>query len=122
MIKNITKKKTLVEKTEMADSMGKKTRGLMFRKNLGPESGFLMVFRYDGRHSIWMPFMRFGIDIVYIDKEKRIVDIRHSVRPIGKNPMTWRVYKPKEKCRYVLEVASGLVKKSGTETGDVLEF
>lgn len=122
MIKNITKKTILVRKTEMADSIGKKTKGLMFRKTLGRDSGFLMNFKRDGKHEIWMPFMRFPIDIVFIDREKRIVDIRHSVRPMGKNPETWRVYRPKEKCRYVLEVNAGLAKKTGMEIGDVLEF
>ena len=122
MMKNVTKDKILVKSIEVADSIGKKTKGLMFRENLDPETGFLMVFRYEGKHSIWMPFMRFGIDIVYIDKEKRIVDIKHSVRPIGKNPKTWKVYKPSKPCRYVLEVSSGLMKKSGTKIGDVLEF
>ncbi|MEE9323419.1 MAG: DUF192 domain-containing protein [Candidatus Aenigmarchaeota archaeon] len=122
MIKNITKEKILVKNLETADSIGKKTNGLMFRKNLARDSGLLMVFGYERKHEIWMLGMRFPIDIVFIDKDKRVVDIKHSVKPIGKNPKTWRVYRPKEPCRYVLEVGSGLVEKTKTEIGDVLEF
>ncbi len=122
MIKNLTKKKTLVKDFEIADSIGKKTKGLMFRNSLSEDSGFLMVFNYDRRHEIWMFGMRFPIDIVFIDKRKRIVDIKHSVRPMGKNPRTWRIYKPRQNCRYVLEVNPGLIKRTKTEIGDILEF
>ncbi len=122
MIKNLTKDKILVKKLEIADSVGKKTKGLMFRKELSKDSGFLMVFRNERKHEIWMFGMRFPIDIVFIDKDKRIVDIKHSVKPMGKNPKSWKIYKPKQNCRYVLEVGSGLVEKTKTEIGDVLEF
>ena len=122
MIENATKKNVLVRKTETADSVGKKTKGLMFRDSLAKDAGFLMNFKRDGKHEIWMPFMRFSIDIIFIDKDKRIVDIRHSALPIGWNPKTWRVYKPKEKARYILEVNAGHSKKTKTEVGDILEF
>jgi uncharacterized membrane protein (UPF0127 family) len=122
MIKNLTKKKILVKDVEIADSIGKKTRGLMFRKALDQDSGFLMVFASERKHEIWMFGMRFPIDIVFIDKDKRIVDIKHSVRPMGRNPKTWRVYSPPKACRYVLEVNPGLIKKTKTEIGDLLDF
>lgn len=122
MIRNLSKKRTLVERTELADSVGRQTKGLMFREKLGEEEGFLMDFMRDGRHSIWMPFMRFPIDIIYIGRDKRVVDIKHSVPPMGRNPMTWRVYTPKEKARYVLETNAGLARKTETEIGDLLDF
>ncbi|UCC91226.1 MAG: DUF192 domain-containing protein [Candidatus Aenigmatarchaeota archaeon] len=122
MIKNLTKDKILVKRFETADSVGKKTKGLMFRKELAPDSGLLMVFNYDRKHEIWMFGMRFAIDVVFIDKRKRIVDIKHSVKPMGKNPRSWKIYRPKEPCRYVLEVNPGLIEKTKTEIGDVLDF
>jgi len=122
MIKNVTKKKILVKNLETATSSWKKTKGLMFRKALESETGLLMVFKNERKHEIWMLGMRFPIDIVFIDKDKRIVDIRHSVKPLGKNPRTWRIYRPSKPCRYVLEVNSGLVKRTGTGIGDFLEF
>lgn len=122
MIRNLTKDKILVKRLEIAESVGKKTKGLMFRKELASDSGLLMVFNYERRHEIWMFGMRFPIDIVFIDRDKRIVDIKHSVKPMGKNPKTWRVYRSKQNCRYVLEVNSDLVKKTKTEIGDVLDF
>jgi hypothetical protein len=122
MIKNITKKKILVKNFETADSFGKRTKGLMFRNNLPLNSGLLMIFKKEGEHGIWMLGMRFPIDLVFIDCKKRIVDIKHSVKPLGKNPNTWKVYKPSKPCKYVLEVNSGLMQKTKTEVGDFLEF
>lgn len=122
MIKNLSKKRILVRKFEKADSSWEKTRGLMFRKELAKDSGLLMVFNRERKHEIWMFGMRFAIDLIFVDREKRIVDIRHSVRPIGRHPKTWRIYKPKQNCRYVLEVNSELVKKTKTGIGDLLDF
>lgn len=122
MIKNLTKKIILVKNLETADSIGKKTKGLMFRKELAPDSGLLMVFKFERKNEIWMFGMRFPIDIVFIDKDKKIVDIKHSVKPMGKNPKSWKIYKPKQNCRFVLEINSGMIKKTKTEIGDVLDF
>jgi len=122
MIKNATKKRIIVKKFEIAKTPWKKTKGLMFRKELAKGSGLLMIFERERKHGIWMLGMRFPIDIVFIDSRKRIVDIRHSVKPVGRHPKTWRVYKPSKPSKYVLEVNSRLVKRSGTDIGDFLEF
>lgn len=122
MIKNMTKNSVLVKETEFSCSAAGKAKGLMFRQKLDPASGFLMEFRYEGKHGIWMPFMRFPIDIVFIGSDKKVVDIKHSVSPMGFDPRTWRVYRPREKCRYVLEVNAGRARETGLENGDALEF
>ena len=122
MIKNATKNKIICTNIEIADSLGKQTKGLMFRESFDPESGFFMIFDSERKHGIWMFGMRFPIDIIFIDSGKRIVDIKHSVRPMNKNPRTWKVYKPKKPCTYVLEINSNVIEKTGTEIGDILEF
>ncbi len=120
--KNVTKNKILVKDLERADSALKKTKGLMFRKDMTKEKGLLMVFERERKHEIWMLGMRFPIDIVFISRDKRIVDIKHSVKPLGKNPKTWKIYRPSKPCKYVLEINSGMIKKTKTEIGDMLEF
>ena len=122
IIKNATKKRVIVSTFEVAESMGSKTKGLMFRGSLEKGHGLLMPFEQERKHEIWMLGMRFPIDIIFIDADKRIVDIKHSAKPMGKNPMTWRIYRPAKTCRYVLEISAGLAKETQTETGDVLEF
>jgi uncharacterized membrane protein (UPF0127 family) len=121
-VKNITRKRILVKKAELAGPAWKKMKGLMFRASLGDGHGLLMPFERDRRHEIWMLFMRFPIDIIFIGEDKRVVDIKHSARPLGWSPATWRIYRPERPCRYVLETKAGLAKAAGTEAGDRLDF
>jgi len=122
MIKNVTKGKVIVKNVEIARALGEKTKGLMFRSSLDKDSGLLMPFDKERKHEIWMLGMRFPIDIIFINKDKRIVDVKHNAKPMGRNPMTWRIYRPRKPCKYVLEVNAGAAGKTKTEVGDVLEF
>lgn len=122
MIVNRTKKKTLAESLELADSLWKQTKGLMFRPALQKGSGLLMDFGKEKKAGIWMFGMRFPLDIIYIDKKGRAVDIKEQARPLTLNPRTWKVYHPKTPARYVLEVPAGTVKETGTAVSDTLSI
>ena len=115
-ITNKTKNRVLAN-AEVASSIWSKTRGLMFRKSLPRGSGLLMDFKGEARPGIWMLFMRFPIDLVFIDKKTRVVDIKENIRPLTFSPRTWRVYYPKRPARYVLEIPAGTVKRTGTGIG-----
>jgi uncharacterized membrane protein (UPF0127 family) len=122
MIINLTRKAALAMEVETARSFFSKALGLMFRSGLPDGRGMLFPFSGEGRVGIWMLFMRFPIDLVYVNSAKRVVGIFERVRPVNWRPGTWKVYYPPVPARYVLEVASGTVKRTGTEIGDVLEF
>jgi len=109
----------LFDDVEVAESYTSRVKGLSGRKSIGHD-GFLMVFPWEGKHGIWMPMMKFAIDIVYIDSCKRVVDIKKHARPMSLNPMTWKVFRPRKGSKYVLELPSG---KSGPlKIGDMLSF
>jgi uncharacterized membrane protein (UPF0127 family) len=81
--------------------------GLMFRKRPARGYGMLFDMHYTARHGIWMLFMRFPIDIFFIAADGKIIETKRNVPPLRlAKPSTWRTYKPKEPCRYVVEVAS----------------
>ena len=122
MIRNKTRNKTLISKIERADSYFAKARGLMFRSGLEEGQGMLFTFPSEDRVGIWMLFMRFPIDLVYLDSGKRVIDVFENIRPVSLNPRTWKVYYPKQPAKYILELRQGTVKETGTEIGDVLEF
>ena len=63
-----------------------------------------------------MPNMRFAIDIVWIDADRRIVSIAHRVPPES-YPTT---YSPSAPALYVLEVPSGTAERYGWKTGDMV--
>jgi uncharacterized membrane protein (UPF0127 family) len=64
---------------------------------------------------IHMLFMKFPIDVVWVDSGMNVVDLKESIQPFNPlKPNTWRVYKPEKPARYVIELSEG---KLGTTFG-----
>ncbi|MCK4730029.1 MAG: DUF192 domain-containing protein [Candidatus Aenigmarchaeota archaeon] len=74
--------------------------GLMFRKR----GNALMEFPWDGKPGIWMLFMRYPLNLIFLDKNLKVIDILKNIPPLSFNPKTWKTYYPKKKCKYVLEL------------------
>jgi uncharacterized membrane protein (UPF0127 family) len=75
-----------------------KLQGLMFRKNLEPHSGALLVETQDSviNTTIHMLFMNFDICTVWIDRSGTVVDVQLAKR--------WHLmYKPQKAACLVLE-------------------
>jgi uncharacterized membrane protein (UPF0127 family) len=106
-------------RAEIANTFVKKSKGLMFRKNLSEREGMLFIFDEEGYYSFWMMNMSFPIDIIWIDKEKEIVDIIKDAQPCG---LTCSGYRPKEKAMYVLEVNANFTEKHDVKVGSSLKF
>ena len=64
-------------KMMVADTFFLRLRGLMFHKILPPATGFLL----EPCNSVHMCFMRFAIDVIYMDKEFNIIKIVKNLRP-----------------------------------------
>ena len=102
-------------KIDIADSFMSRFRGLMFRKNL--ERGLILKLpssRSRRGSAIHMFFMRFPLDIIFADADKRVVDIV-SIDP-------WNTYTPKAPAKYVIELEKGSINKFELEIGDELDF
>ncbi len=90
---------------EVADTWWKRTKGLMFKKTLAPFHGLLIEFPKTGKYGIWMLFMKFPLDLIFLDESMQVVDAIHNVPPISLlRPSTWKIYKPRRPARYVLEI------------------
>ncbi|OYT33969.1 MAG: hypothetical protein B6U87_02730 [Candidatus Aenigmarchaeota archaeon ex4484_52] len=92
--------------------------GLMFRK----KSMALFKLPFCAKHSVYMLFMKFSLDLIFIDKNFKIVDIIENVSPVTLNPKSWKLYIPKKKCKYILEIKSGLAKKLNASIGNPVKF
>jgi uncharacterized membrane protein (UPF0127 family) len=123
-IGNASKKAIVCRDAEMAKGFFRKGLGLMFRKELAKGCGLLMDFSSEGAdfHSIWMPFMRFPIDIVFIGPDRKVTDVFHKVPPIGLRLRTWKVYAPSAPALFVLELPAGAAKEGRISPGDKLKF
>ncbi len=64
-------------KVIIADNFLTRLEGLMFREKLPPDTGLLLA----PCNSVHMCFMRFAIDVVYLDKEYRILKIVRNLKP-----------------------------------------
>jgi uncharacterized membrane protein (UPF0127 family) len=105
---------------ELAITDEELTRGLMFRDNLDPDQAMLLVFEEEGYHSIWMKNMKIPLDLLWLDKDKRVVYIEHKVPPCKKDPCT--TYNSRIPAMYVLEIKAGEAKKNKIKLYDRLDF
>ena len=113
---NQTRGTVLCERLEVAESMAAQSRGLLGRDGLAPGGG--MLFEGSGFLPLmWMHmfFMRFAIDIVFLDKSNRVRRINHNLKP-------WRVSSIVFGARRALELEAGTAARSGTVEGDQLDL
>jgi uncharacterized membrane protein (UPF0127 family) len=122
MIINKTKGTVLCKTYEVANTTWKRTKGLMFRKALPKDHGLLMVFDPPSRPGIWMFGMRFPIDIIFLDSQKRVIKVVENARPLGLSWKTWRVYFPPEPVAFVLEIPSEKEKENRNKVGDEFDI
>lgn len=110
---------TLSEDAKIASSFLSRARGLLFTS---PADLVLVSPREDiASSTIHMFLMSYSIDVIWVDSEKKVVDIKKNVPPFkALNPATWRTYRPKKPAKYVIELGAGSARE--TEEGDVLLF
>ena len=107
---NTTRSAVLATQLEVAGSNAARRKGLLGRQILAEGEG-LWIVPCESVHTF---FMRFALDLVYLDRKHRIRKVRHAVR-------AWRV----SACltaHSVLELPAGVAQATGTRRGDVLEF
>jgi len=95
---------------EVADRDETRRKGLLGRDCLAPGEG-LWIVPCEAVHTFWM---RFSIDLVYLNRKNQIRKLRSDVPP-------WRL----SACfsaHSVLELAPGTIRNTQTQLGDMLEF
>ena len=112
---NRTRSTVLCERLEVAESMAAQSRGLLGRDGLAPGAGMLFAGGFLPLMWMHMFFMRFAIDIVFLDKGNRVLRINHSLKP-------WRISSMVLGARKALELEAGAAAHSGTMKGDQLDL
>jgi uncharacterized protein len=111
----------LVIPVELARSSTEMQKGLSGRESLPTNSGMLFIFpRLDFYH-FWMPDMHFPIDIIWLDQNKKIIDISSNI-PNNFDPKNPVIYQPKQPAQYVLEVNAGFAQNHQINIGDLVVF
>ncbi|MDR3739421.1 MAG: DUF192 domain-containing protein [Terracidiphilus sp.] len=109
-IVNETRKTVLASNAEVADTPQRRSKGLLGRNGLGP-GGALWIVPCESVHTFWM---KFDLDLIYIDRRYRVVKIRTGVPP-------WRL-SACLKAHSIIEFQASALRDTGTLPGDQLAF
>ncbi|MFA6077853.1 MAG: DUF192 domain-containing protein [Candidatus Paceibacterota bacterium] len=108
----------VVINTFISETREERSRGLSGRKALLPNEGMLFVFEKPDLYGFWMKDMNFGIDIIWIDENKKIIYMEENILPES-FPI---IFQPILPALYVLEVPSGFVFTNKIKIGDSVIF
>lgn len=115
MIKNTSKNKMLTKETRFCNSKFSKIKGLMFSKKI-TDKGLVFIFDKEEKWSLHMLFVFFPIDVIWLNKEKEVIDLKENFRPFS------LLAKPKEKANFVIELPAETIKNSNTKIRDKISF
>ena len=100
----------LAEQVEPARTFWARLKGLMFRESLAPQAALLL----EPCPQIHTCFMRFDIDVVFLDVHNRVVAVVENIKP-------WRMSKIYPSARRTLELPGGRL-QGRVQPGDELIF
>lgn len=107
-VRNLTRNTILADAADVADTSEKRRTGLLKHDHLDAGTG-LWIVPCESVHSF---FMKFTIDLVYMDRNKKVKKVRSRMVP-------WRL----SACltaHSILELPAGVVEATGTRAGDQL--
>ena len=107
---NVTRATVLASKLEVANTGAKRNKGLLGREGLSAGEG-LWIVPCESVHTF---FMKFAIDLVYLDR-------KHRVRKVRSNVVPWRI----SVClsaHSILELPAGTVRETQTVAGDQVQL
>jgi uncharacterized protein len=102
---------------EIAMTFIEKTKGLSGRES-NNNLAMLFFFNKEDFHNIWMKDMKFSIDIIWLDKNMRVVDMKLDTKP-ETYPENFTSKVP---ASYVLELVSGEAQKAQIKIGDTAKL
>jgi len=102
---------------EVADTPEARIRGLMERWSLPELHGMLFIFDYSEVQRFWMHNTPLSLDMIFVDENRRILNIAESTTPMSK-----QMYTSRGPAKYVVEVKAGFSKRHGIEEGMSIQW
>lgn len=90
-------------------------KGLSGTDSLPDGQAMVFVFPHDDKWGIWMKDMKYPIDIVWLDSDRTVVHMVKNAQPSSYPDTT---FKPDVDSRYVIELPSGTIERTGIAKGD----
>ncbi len=116
MIKILNKNVIIADKVKHYKNFFLKVKGLMFSKALKKNEAIIIEAKKEGvlETTVHMLFVFYSIDIVWLNSDKEVVDIKENV-----HPFTLRLA-PKKAAKYIIELKKGAAKQ--IKLGGRLDF
>ncbi|MFP4656170.1 MAG: DUF192 domain-containing protein [Candidatus Woesearchaeota archaeon] len=115
MIRNRTKKNIVVRHHKICDTLPRHMLGLMFHPKI-KDFGLIFEFREDVVASIHMFFVFFKIDVIWLDKDKKVVDKKEHISPFTPH------VRPSAKSRFFIELPDGTINKKKIKEEDYMSW
>ncbi len=103
---------------EIADDDASRTQGLMFRDHLADNRGMFFIFRREEPRSFWMRNTRIPLDIIYLDRDLRVVSISANTPPCRTRQCP--SYPSRGPAQYVLEINAGQAEALELKRGETI--
>jgi hypothetical protein len=108
-------KNIICDEIHYCNNLFSKGFGLMFRKeNSVANTAWVFYFKNPRRISLTMIFVFFTIDAIFLDNERKIVEMT-TLKP-------WSFYSPAKKSNYCIELRQGTIHNFKLKIGDKLRF
>lgn len=108
---NQTQNTIVAKRAALADTMLSRLVGLLNRRSLDADEGLVIT----QCRSIHMFFMKFAIDVIFVDRKGIVVGLVPAIKPFGMSPYFWRADR-------AIEVPVGTISVSQTQAGDKIVF
>ena len=109
--------KNITFNVEVAKTIEERRIGLMYRKKLLSNEGMLFIFPHEKIIQLWMKNTYIPLDVIFISKNKVIVDMKKSMEKLSET-----IIESKVKSKYALEFNAGLINKLNIKIGDKILF
>ena len=108
---NKTKNTILAQRAESARTFWARLKGLIGQKNIGANEALIIPYCC----SVHMFFMRFSIDVLFLDKNYRVVGCVKNLKPFRLSPIFPKAF-------YAIEIPAGKIVQTRTFPGDQIEL
>lgn len=110
-ISNCTKNTILAEEAVLAAGIFKRLKGLLGKKTFEPGQAIILK----PCNSIHTFFMRFPIDVLFVDKDNQVIKALSSLAPFSFSPIYIRA-------KLAIELPAGTILSTLTQEGDILNI
>ena len=110
-IVNLTKNTLIAQEAQIASSLGQRMKGLLGRRGLSTNEALILK----PCSSIHTFFMRFPIDVLFLNQNMRIIRLIQPMLPNRLGPVVWGA-------KTIIELPAGRIAQTQIEVGDTVDL